>query len=408
MMPRLRSNNPWQIAWQFFSSDYLLGFVLLALALALLLAAWMPQTTLAGKDVDLVWQGEMQRRFGDVGWFRALRDPLEALGGFHVTDAPGFRILLALLATALFVRLVDQAASFWHAWQPFGSQAPADAEDAPAAPTATSQGVWPPLGMMAVYLGGLVILLGAAISNVWGWQVGPLPLAPGQRAALERDDDLSVALVSLSEDGQRGTAEIWRGAENLVTAGDLAVGRPLAGDGVGAYLVGSGLGLHVEARSTEAGALALETGPSRTAQDALTVMFTPETPRHVISVRGAQLVLLLEIPESNQGDARPRIQVFRAGSGEFLLEQDVPEERVFILDDVTLSLAPITYAQVRVIRDKGAFWSQVGAIVLAVGLLTYALGPWVYRWLGRRARADLSPDQERLEPEPATGQSRAG
>ena len=70
-MPRFRFENLWRISWHIATSDYLLGFVLFTLAMALLLAAWLPQTSADGLNQDLNWQGEVQRRFGEQAWYNA-------------------------------------------------------------------------------------------------------------------------------------------------------------------------------------------------------------------------------------------------------------------------------------------------------------------------------------------------
>ena len=83
-MPRLRFDNPWRALWQIAVSDLLLGTVLLALAAALLLAAWLPQTSAENPTADVAWQGEMQQRFGGIAWLDTIRSPLQAIGAFHV------------------------------------------------------------------------------------------------------------------------------------------------------------------------------------------------------------------------------------------------------------------------------------------------------------------------------------
>ena len=116
-MPRFRFDDPWRVLWRILTSDIVLAAVLLGLALALFLAAWLPQTTQADANLDVAWQAEVQRRFGGIAWFETIRPMLQAGGVFNITDAPGFRILLAILALALLARLMDSVEALWHAWR---------------------------------------------------------------------------------------------------------------------------------------------------------------------------------------------------------------------------------------------------------------------------------------------------
>ena len=88
-MPRFGSNDPWRALWQIVVGDYTLGLLLLALALALLLAAWLPQTSAGEAAVDVDWQAEVERRWGGEAGFDAVRSPLQALGAFFVAEIRG-------------------------------------------------------------------------------------------------------------------------------------------------------------------------------------------------------------------------------------------------------------------------------------------------------------------------------
>ena len=278
-MPRFRFDDPWRILWQTATSNYLLGGVLLALASGLFLAAWLPQTTASGLDLDVAWQAEIERRFGDVAWFDAIRAPLRAAGAFHVTDSLPFRLLAAALALALFTRLVDALEHLWTTWR-------------------SGERPWVELGTAAIYLGSMLVLLGAAAASVWGWDEGPSPLPPGKRVPLGDETALTFYLDSLAPDGRSGYGEIWRGEDTLVGSGTLAVGQPVEGDGVGVFLVGSGSGIRIEAQEADGRTVELVTGPETTAQDQAVLVFTPDVPRHLVGVPEADVVLLLTMPQS--------------------------------------------------------------------------------------------------------------
>jgi hypothetical protein len=140
-------------------------------------------------------------------------------------------------------------------------------------------------------------------------------------------------------------------------------------------LVGSGIGLRVQATLSDTGALELATGPDTPARNELVLAFTKEEPRHLVGVPEADLVLLLTMPDSNEPEAQPRVQVFEEGSGEFILEQDAPDDTTLIINDVSFSLMPIPYTLVQVVHDRGAFWSQLGAVLFLAGVLLRGLVP---------------------------------
>jgi hypothetical protein len=360
MIRRLRFDNPWRLLWRGATSDKLLACVLLALALALFLAAWLPQTSVDQLNSDLAWQAEVQRRFGELAWFEAIRTPLETIGAFYVADALGFRLLLALLALALLARLVDSVEKLWRGWRAYASLRGTRRDKHP---------IWGDLGSVAVYLGGSVILLGAAITDLGGWRIGPLAVAPGESIPLNQNGDLTFHLESLGADGQHGVGELWHGAETRLGMGDLAVGQPLTGGGIGVYLVGSGSGLQVQAMSSDGQPLQLITGANAAPMEQAVIALTEEMPRHLVGIPEANLVLMLTMPQVEQTNALAQVQIFEEGSGEFVLEQEISDETIIPVKDVNLALIPIPYARVQLVHDRGAFWIQVGVIGLIIGAI---------------------------------------
>ena len=405
-MPRFRYDNPWQALWQIATSDYLLAAVLLGLAIAFLFAAWLPQTSPDGLDYDVAWQAALQRSFGGVAWFDTLRSPLQAIGAFYVVDALGFRLLLALLALSLLSRLVDSVERLWQEWTGdsaerelrsamLGSVLPdkvaskvdgSEGEDCgESAETLrrTRWRFWSELGSVGIYLGAVVVLAGVAMTDLWSWQMGPLPLAAGESVPLGHGSELTLRLESLDRDGRRGVGEIWRGGNTLVGVGELTVGQPLRGEGIGAFLVGRGPGLRVQATLSDTSALELVIGLDTVTRGDLVLTFTEDEPRHLVGVPEADLVLLLTMTEPGQMSGRPRVQVFEDGSGQFILEQEAIEDTALTVGDVSLAMMPVPYAEFQVVHDSGAFWSQLGVIGLIAGAIVRGLlspaGPFFRR-----------------------------
>jgi hypothetical protein len=381
-MPRFRIYDPWRALWQIATSNYLLAVALLTLAVALLLAAWLPQTSRGELDRDLAWQAEVQQRFGEFGWFDTLRGLLQTVGVFYVTDAVWYRLGLSLLALALLSRLVDSGERLWRGWR-----APTeidelqttsgDPEESPLETESSKKTSrwWGEFGAAAVYGGGLLILVGATFVSTWGWQAGPLPVPPGESLSLGHNTGLSFRLDSLAPDGKRGVGELWRDEDTLVSSGEIALGRPLEGDGVGVYLVGNGFALRVEATSIDGQPLDLLTGPRATAQRDAVLMFTEDEPRHLVAAPEVGLVLLLTMREADQSGRTPQIQIFDEDSGELLLGQESFADTNLTVREVSFTLSPMNYASVRAVYDRGAFWVQLGVVGLIAGAAVWVWGP---------------------------------
>jgi cytochrome c biogenesis protein ResB len=419
MMPRFRLDDPWRISWQAITSDYLLGGTLVALALALILAAWLPQMTDLGPD-DAAWQAEMFRRFGGEGWSDTVRSWLHTVGAFHVTRSVGFHLLLALLAFCLLARFFDSVEGLWRGWR--GRVLPEHASwmaveedweelaaglrrrrfriaisDAPSEEAGgggragivlcADRWPWGELGPVLVYLGGLMALLGMVVTTLWGWRSGPFLVAAGESLDLGHGSYLAFQLDDLSQDGRRGVGKFWREGGALVGEGDLAMGQPLTGGGVGVYLVGSGAGLRVRANLSDTQILELATGPDEGGREELVLAFTKDEARQFVGVPEADLVLLLSMPQPVQMGVLPQVQVFESVSGQLILEQDASADANLTVEGVSFFLTPVSYAKVQIVHDPGAFWSQLGVIGLVFGAALWVLWPSRRLWLRRLAGA---------------------
>jgi hypothetical protein len=415
---RFRSVDLWRTLWQIATGDYFLAAVLLALALGLLLAAWLPQTPANEAVLDVDWQASVQRNFGDAAWFDLIRPVLAAMGAFHVSSAPWFRLLLALLTLCLLVRLVDSAEEFWREGDSGASHEEAEGLRVRMRAERWS---WGALGRTLVYFSGLLVLLGVAVNEIWGWQEDLVGVTAGEFVPLGHNNDLSLRLDELDGEERRGVGEIWRGADSLLTADRLAVGQPLVGEGVGVYLVGSGPALKAQAILSDTQPLGLATGPAQEPQEELTLTFTEDEPRHSIGVPEADLILLLSIPEQNQDSTMFPVlhaQVFEFGSGQPVLEKQELADTNLQVDSVTFILTPVPYAELWAAYDPGAFWSQLGVVGLVLGITVWGMSPLfvsLRRWMADRRAAGgaeaVSPtaaDSSAAAPGDAGAQDRSG
>ncbi len=426
-MPRFHFDHLWRVLWQTATSDALLSILLLTLALAVLLAAWLPQVGDVGPAADVAWQAKVQDRFGNLAWFDSLRPILEATGVFDVFDAAWLRVLLALLAWCLLARLTDAVEALglphlpWRAAPEIGGPVgqgqqngpPDDAawriihtpwdeglqalrrrrlrmsvldqgdpvEGAPARSIRVDRWPWGELGPALVYLGGLLILASLALTGAGGWQTGSLAAMVGERVALRNGDERTLFLTKLSPDGRRGAGEIWRGQDRRVGAGELAVGRPLSGGGVSVYLVGSGPGLRVRATLSDTQALELTTGPDREPQADLTIALAGDESRRLVAAPDADLALLFSAAGPEDGAPPLHVQVFGLGSGQLITERDILTDTVLTVEQVAFDLAVMPYAQVRAVRDPGVWWGRLGLLALLLGAGLWAGRPPRRLWM---------------------------
>jgi hypothetical protein len=149
--------------------------------------------------------------------------------------------------------------------------------------------------------------------------------------------------------------------------------------------------------------LELVSGPGTAGQEEVALIFTEDEPHQVVGVPEANLVLLVSLPEADRTDARPRVQVFEEGSGAFILEQEVPGDAALKVGNVSFELTSIPVARVQVVRDPGAFWSQLGVLLLVVGLVVRGAGLWQRPPVVERSRGVQSQDPVGRSAELETG-----
>jgi hypothetical protein len=139
--------DPWRLIWQIAIGDSLLMILLVATAVGLLTAAWLPQvpTTHSNPAAYALWLSETQSRFGEA------TQAVQELGLFDVVHSFGFRTLLALLGSVLLMRLVERGL------RPFS---------------------------LLAHGGGLLLLIGLLITHLWSWRVEGLIVHSGERASV--------------------------------------------------------------------------------------------------------------------------------------------------------------------------------------------------------------------------------
>jgi len=380
--------DPWRIAWDHLTGNTLLAAVLLAMALVFALAAWLPQSPDGASDPVAFsrWRGETQTHFGSSF---AL---LQQIGLFSLERGPLLRVLLASLALCLSLRLVESLQSAWRArrspqppgltpfalttQQPLGDvaahlrklrfrvAAEGEVVYADRFPVADS-------GQIAIYLGALLIIVGLAVSSATGWRVGNVTLGLGQMAPLGHGTPYSLRLDALDSNltGQITLLE----ESDAIAPGRLAVGQPVRQGDLTVFLTGTGLAIRASATFTDGQLLRLQASAASAPASELLFFLTRDEPDRYMAAPEAGLVV--RVSRGTDNLQLIHVQVYRSKTGHLEYEGDVPSETQVNVDNASFSLRPEAFAALAIARDTGLPVTLIGAVILALGLVTAAFWP---------------------------------
>ena len=377
--------DPWRITWNSLTSSTLLAVVLLAIALLLALAAWLPQAPDSASDPVAFsrWRGETQTRFGSAF---AL---LQQIGLFSVERGSVLRVFIAILGFCLALRLLDGVRAVWSA-----RQSPQQPEHAPLEVT-TEQSLddvaaalrkrrfrviqesdalradrFPvaDAGQIAIYLGALLVLAGLAISSVAGWRAGNVALGVGQMATIGHGTPYSLRLDAL-DSNLTGRIALLKEAETIGES-NLAVGQPLRWGNLAVFLVGTGPAVRASATLTDGQSLRLQASAASPPTAQLLLLLTRDEPDRYIGAPDAGLVVRLSRSTSNSQSVH--VQVYRSKTGNIVFEGDLPSGTVINAGNANFTLVPESFAILSVTQDPGLPVTLAGALILALGLLTAA------------------------------------
>ncbi len=391
--------DPWRIAWDGLTSNALLAVVLLAMALVFALAAWLPQSPDGASDPVAFsrWRGETQIRFG------SLFALLQQIGLFSLERSPILRVLIASLTLCLSLRLVESLQSVWRARyspQPlvraplailiepalgdvaahlrkrrFRVAVEGEAVYADRFPVANA-------GQIVTYLGALLIITGLAVSSATGWRVSNLTLGLGQMATIGHGSPYSLRLDAL-DSNLTGQITLLKETD-AVAQGPLAFGRPVRQGNLAVFLVGAGPAVRASATFTDGQMLRLQASAASAPAPELLFLLTRDEPDRYIGAPEAGLVVRVSRGTDNLQPLH--VQVYRSNTGNIAFEGDVPSETQVTVENASFTLRPEAFAVLAIARDTGLPVTLMGAIILALGLVTAAF--WPVRQLAAIADAD--------------------
>ena len=353
--------DPWRIAWTILTSNTLLAFALLALALLLSSAAWLPQAPDSTNNPMAFsrWRAETQVRFGT--WFA----PLRQIGFFSLEHNLVLRALLALVTLCLIVRLVDSIRS---ALPGHGGRAMREGHtlSADLFPLADA-------GRIAIYLGALLIVTGLVISNAAGWRVSNLTLGVGQIIPVGRGTSYSLRLDSF-DSASAGQVALLRETE-LISEGRLTFEQPMHSAGLTIFINGKGPAIRASATFTDGRPLGLQTSATSAPASELVLLLTQDEPDRFFAAPDAGLVIQL----SRGTGYSPPIRALAYRAGAVISESEISPDGQLNVENVALTFGPETYAVLDVVRDPGAFATLAGMVVLALGLALASVWPIMQR-----------------------------
>lgn len=391
------------------AGNRLLAAVLGLTALALLLAALLPQAPPASAQQSTErWLAETASRYGSLGGL------MQGAGLFDLRHSPWLLALLGLLAFILLLRLglavqdarqrlrdVDpaaaaQAAQRWplHAELSLAGQVETTAaelaEDLRSegwrvvsaaadsrAHLAAERSVWGVLAPPLFYLGLLIVLAGLWLGQQAGWREVDLTLAPGQPVRLSQDDRVALT-ASPAPVGERVDRVVVQRDGQPAKERSFALLDMAYAAGVLVRRTGEGQALSASARDAAGNPVPLQpvdrSGPP---QQALTLIFDQPRAERLFLAPDSQLVFSVvafpALPERGFDGPTFLVQAFPPGQQTPIANQFIQDGAELAIDDVVYTLTAGRFITAEASHSPGlALIIAGGGLALAAALL--ALG----------------------------------
>lgn len=391
--------DPWRVTWNILASNELLGLVLLSLALLLALAAWIPQAPDSASNPIAYsrWLAETRANLGSsfTLW--------QQVGLFSLERHLALRLLLALATLALIVRLLKSIGAARLAWlrSPTLSRGAAELAAEPlleeVAATlrarrfrvirqgSTLHADRFPLGDaggIALYLGVLLVLMGLAISAAAGWRASNLTLGVGQATLIGHGTPYSIHLDSFDSTGVGELALL--GEADQIGTSRLTFGQPMHLAGLTMFVSGKGPAIRASATLADGQPLGLQTSATSAPAPELLLLLTRDEPDRYFAVPDSGLVV--EVSRNSGQPPEIGVQVYRSQTGAVITDTQIRSEGQLNIENVTLTFSEETYAVLDLVHDPGRLVTQIGMVMLAVGVALAAI------WPARRLVVSTSPN----------------
>jgi hypothetical protein len=373
MMIAQASRDPWRVIWEIATSDHWIAALLLSMAVGFAVTAWLPQMPVADPIAYARWLSEMQARFGDT------IETMQSLGLLSVAHSYGFRIVAALLAVSIALRLVESGDQLRRRrrvtepvgeWRALANVQMSDVTDAlrqrrfrvseAASLIQADRWPWADLFPLLTHVGGLLLLAGLLVTHLWGWRVDDVIVQGGERVELP----YAGAWVALDGNG-RYTIH----SPHIVT-----------------YVEEQLPGLEVRANDDTGRPLLLQQTADAGQVPQLTLSLIED---RYLAIPAAQLVVRLAAQPGETADVTccpVLVQVYRSPSGRLVTQIVVATPTAeasteLAVDGVKLALTHTPYARLTAVFNPGSWPTGIGLALLAVGLLGSIAWPVRRLWL---------------------------
>jgi hypothetical protein len=307
--------NPWHTIWQTVTGNGLLVGLLVAIAASLLAALWLPQMPDADPVAYARWMSDAHATFG------AATGTIQTLGLLSITQSLGFRILLALLAAILLLRLIE-----------LGDRLLVRTEQ-------RQRACW--FSAMA-QAGTLLLLLGHLLAHLWGWQVEGLLVQAGERITIPGTESwVSVTQSPYQVSHSRGIVPFVEGYEP---------------------------GVQVTASDGRDRSLGLQRTPKAEPLVQLTLALDEE---QFFAIPEAGLVVQLTSHPSELDDATDavNVRVYRSPPGRLETEQVLEGSGEVGVDGVTLHITSAPFARIAAASNPGLWPTALGLTLTVIGIV---------------------------------------
>jgi cytochrome c biogenesis protein ResB len=405
-----RQRDTLNTLWRLFSSPYLTLALMVVVALALCLAAVLPQEPEMARSDDVVrsqWLALVHHRYPTTS------EALLAVGALNVFHSLWFRLSVALLAFNLCLGLINLAETAWQSRSVPSVRRPESffTEEQSAISLTTSlpwddvlegvrralaaafarpreehaQGVayfhadgrlWSLWGELVLYIGALLMLAGWLAGGWFGWETEAVHLGVGQQTAVRgtryalRLDDLAVA----NGDFRAEVVLLEEGSETR--RGTVTDEWPLRGGGLTVRGTGYGPAVVVRAKDETGQPLMLQSFIERAEPgEIMHLSFEVPGEERYFAVPERSLVVRVELGPGEETDAGQsfRVRAYRSNSVEPVFDSTLAASgQVEILGDYyTMEIGHYALMQVR---------HAPGDVIVVLGLLLACGGMTLMMW----------------------------
>jgi cytochrome c biogenesis protein len=394
----------WRRLWRFFGSLKLVVILLIAVTVVCLLGTLFPQLApeIAGDpQASARWLAMAREKYGALAGF------YETLGLFNVYRSPGFALLITALILNTLVCTINRFKATWQAISArpkvvmddtFYERIPcraslALAQEAGGVDAArrvlarrhyrvlageqkgatylyADRNRWARLGTLVTHLSVVLIVLGFAWSQGWGWRDGAVALGPGQLYQVGHGHSFQVRCDGFEvERYPGGLPKDYRAFLTIlqdsseVTSKIVRVNDPLSYRGVGFYLSSYGPAARVRAYDAVGKPLPLQ----KAGQGEATLNFAGEGEGHDLFI--PSLDLALHIVFYYEG---PSLFVQATRGDQAVFADFIHDGEAVELEDARFEFTLDRYVVLQVVSDPG-FKLVIFAAFLVMGGLILSL-----------------------------------